>query len=472
MTGKSKKRRITLSRELFLVIVAAMIAAIFIYAGISNLTSRYLDSRFQTTEYYLSEDAKIISSLKDYIKEYRVSSDDWYSLNKWVDANPVSYITIYKDGRLAYLSDLSEQKERSRLEHETSYEQSVAYQVKFEDGECDVIIFGNYASIYYSAANVIKISVPFLFFFFVLLTVIRKKVRYIELLDQDVELLRSGQFDHEIHIQGRDELTTLAQSIDQMRKAYNRKLDEINRLFDDNKEFITEMSHDMRTPMTPLLVYLGMLREKRYESEEEHDNYVLKANEKAVQLKHMSDNMFASLLVNQREEIVMTRMNMNVAFYDQMSALADYLGTEGFRIDARNVVLSDADVVVNLDFLARIFNNIMSNILKYADKEKSIFIVMKAEEDEVVIRFSNAINELADYSSSTGFGVKNIQKMMEQMNARCSVDQRSDSYSIELRFPVAEGECQEEDADGEELQEAAKASEKSPDAEEDRGPEN
>ena len=163
---------------------------------------------------------------------------------------------------------------------------------------------------------------------------------------------------------------------------------------------------------------------------------------------------------------------MNVAFYDQMSALADYLGTEGFRIDARNVVLSDADVVVNLDFLARIFNNIMSNILKYADKEKSVFIVMKAEEDEVVIRFSNAINELADYSSSTGFGVKNIQKMMEQMNARCSVDQRSDSYSIELRFPVAKGECQEEDADGEELQEAAKAPEKSPDAEEDRGPEN
>ena len=472
MTGKSKKHRITLSRELLLVIVAATIAAIFIYAGISNLTSRYLDSRFQTTEYYLSEDAKIISSLKDYIKEYRVSSDDWYSLNKWVDANPVSYITIYKDGRLAYLSDLSEQKERSRLEHETSYEQSVAYQVKFEDGECDVIIFGNYASIYYSAANVIKISVPFLFFFFVLLTVIRKKVRYIELLDQDVELLRSGKFDHEIHIQGRDELTTLAQSIDQMRKAYNRKLDEINRLFDDNKEFITEMSHDMRTPMTPLLVYLGMLREKRYESEEEHDNYVLKANEKAVQLKHMSDNMFASLLVNQREEIVMTRMNMNVAFYDQMSALADYLGTEGFRIDARNVVLSDADVVVNLDFLARIFNNIMSNILKYADKEKSIFIVMKAEEDEVVIRFSNAINELADYSSSTGFGVKNIQKMMEQMNARCSVDQRSDSYSIELRFPVAEGECQEEDADGEEQQETAKGTEKNPDAEEDRGAEN
>ncbi len=471
MTCNSKKHRITLSRELLIIIVAAMIAAIFIYVGVSKLTSRYLDSRFATDAYYQAEDAKLISGLEDYIKEYRVSSDDWYSLNKWVDANPVTYITIYKEGRLAYLSDLSEQKERSKLEHETSYEQSVAYHVKFMDGECDVIIFGKYASFYYKAANVIEIVIPFLFFFAVLLTAIRKKVRYIALLDHDVELLKSGQFDHEIHIEGRDELTTLAKSIDQMRNAYNQKIDEINRLFDDNKEFITEMSHDMRTPMTPLLVYLGMLRDKRYENEEEHDNYVLKANEKAVQLKHMSDNMFASLLVNQKEDVQLTGMTMNVAFYDQMSALADYLGTEGFRIDA-SVIPSDARVRVNLDFMARIFNNIMSNILKYADKEEPICIVMKAEEEEdvVVIRFSNAINELADYSSSTGFGVKNIRKMMVQMNAECLIDQQEDSYAIELRFPVTGEEFQEEETEGEDQKDTADEPEKSADAETDRGP--
>ncbi len=176
---------------------------------------------------------------------------------------------------------------------------------------------------------------------------------------------------------------------------------------------------------------------------------MLKANEKAVQLKHMSDNMFASLLVNQKEEIKLTVMTMNVAFYDQMSALADYLGTEGFRIDAGDVTPSDARVRVNLDFMARIFNNIMSNILKYADKEEPIRIVMNAEEETVIIRFSNAINELADYSSSTGFGVKNIRKMMVQMNAECVVDQQEDSYSIELRFPVVSEEIQEETSDGE-----------------------
>ena len=459
MLEKYMKHRTTLSSELMCVIVAALTGAVFIYLILSSLFSHFLDSRFTTEEYYQSEDEKIISSLKDYIQEYTVSSDDRYIMDQWVQANPVSYIAIYKDGRLSYLPNTLTQRDWTKMEHETNYEQSVAYNVKFADGVCDVIISGNYAALYYNLANLLKIVIPCIFFFIVLLVVIRAKVQYIVRLDQDVDALQRGEYNREIHIEGRDELTTLAESIDEMRNAYNQKLEEINRMFDDNREFVTEMSHDMRTPMTPLLVYLGMLRDKRYETEEDHDNYVLKANEKAVQLKHMSDNMFASLLVNQRAEIELSVNNMNVAFYDQMSALADYLGAEGFLIDASSVRPSDACVLVNLDFCARIFDNIMSNILKYADKQQPLRIYMDVEESNaeaensgtaarhVVIRFSNTINELADYSSSTGFGVKNIHKMMEQMNAKCVVDQQIETYSIELRFPVVENPSVNDDRD-------------------------
>lgn len=468
MVRKCNNTRQRLSQELLIVIVAALIAAVLIYVLLSTLTQSFLDSRFTTDEYYLAEDAKIIGSLQDYVDQYDVASDDWYLLNQWVTTNPVSYITVYKDGRLAYLSDETSQKERSQLQHETSYEQSVSYNVKFSDGDCDVILFGQYASFYYSVAYFLKIAVPCIFFIAVVLYAVQRKVKYIVELEQDVDVLKNGEYDYQIHIQGRDELTTLAESIDEMRMAYNQKINVINRMYDDNREFVTEISHDMRTPMTPLLVYLGMLRDKRYETEEEHDNYVLKANEKAVQLKHMSDNMFASLLVNQRAEIELAVTNMNEAFYDQMSAVADYLGAEGFSIDAENVRPAGSNVRVNMDFLARIFDNIMSNILKYADQEQPLHIYMDVEpaasgaadaeggdaleespeERYVVIRFTNTINELADYSSSTGFGVKNIRKMMEQMNAECVIDQQTDTYAIELRFPVVESEEPEDDESG------------------------
>ena len=467
MPEKFKNYRLKLSQELMIVIVAALIAAVFIYLILSGLTESYLNSRFSTEEYYQAEDAKIISSLQDYVKRYNVNSNDGVLLAQWVDSSPVSFITVYKNGDLMYLFDESSQKYRSKRQRETSYEQSISYSVTFNDGECDVILFGKYASGYYNVANLIKTAVPCIFFIGVVLFAVRKKVRYIALLEQDVDLLKSGEYDHHIHIEGRDELATLAESIDEMRQAYNQKIDEINRMSDESREFVTEMSHDMRTPMTPLLVYLGMLRDKRYETEEERENYVLKANEKAVQLKHMSDNMFASLLVNQRAEIELSVTNMNEAFYDQMSAVADYLGAEGFVIDARNVRPAGENVLVNLDFLARIFDNIMSNILKYADQGDPLQIYMNVEtvereegdeeapglkedlpEKYVVIRFVNRINELADYSSSTGFGVKNIRKMMEQMNAECVIDQQPEIYTIELRFPVVENEEPEEEDDG------------------------
>ena len=466
MPERFKNYRLRLSQELMIVIVAALIAAVFIYFILSSLTESYLNSRFSTEEYYQAEDAKIISSLQDYAKRYNVASDDGILLGQWVDTSPVSYITVYKDGDLMYLFDESTQRDRSKRQRETSYEQSVSYNVTFSDGDCDVILFGKYASGYYNFANLIKTAVPCIFFIGVVLYAVQKKVRYIVQLEQDVDILKNGEYDHQIRIQGRDELTTLAESIEEMRQAYNQKIKEINRMSDESREFVTEMSHDMRTPMTPLLVYLGMLRDKRYETEEERDNYVLKANEKAVQLKHMSDNMFASLLVNQRAEIELSVTNMNEAFYDQMSAVADYLGAEGFVIDARNVRPAGENVLVNLDFLARIFDNIMSNILKYADQKYPLQIYMNVEtveEEEpgiespgpeegspekfVVIRFVNRINELADYSSSTGFGVKNIRKMMEQMNADCVIDQQPEIYTIELRFPVVEDQQPEEEDD-------------------------
>ena len=54
----------------------------------------------------------------------------------------------------------------------------------------------------------------------------------------------------------------------------------------------------------------------------------------------------------------------------------------------------------------------------------------------VVLQFSNIINELADYSSSTGFGVKNIRKMMRQMGAECDIKQVQDNYTTTLKFKI------------------------------------
>lgn len=445
------RRTITLGRELLLVVIIAGLLAAFAYTALSSALSGYLDNKFGTESYYRAEDKKVVASLEDYIQQYDVASDDWYMLTKWADRSPVIYVTVYKDGRLRYISGENSQQEISRLRHESSYEQKIAYQVDFKDGSCDVIIYGKYATFYYSLARVIDISVPFLIFILILLYAVKRKLKYINKMAEDVQVLRNGNRDHKLQVAGRDELAVLARSINEMSDAYNKTIDDINRLYDENREIITEMSHDLRTPMTPLLVYLGMLRDGRYADQAEHDEYVLKANQKAAQLKNMSDSMFDYFRLTHDTSVSTDKCSMTMAFYDQMSALADYLTTSGMHIDA-GVDARDVYVMVNMDYLSRIFNNIASNIVKYADHNETVQLRMFVDDDKVVLRFSNIINELADYSSSTGFGVKNIKKMMAQMGAECVIRQVQDNYTTVLKFDIVPPDEEDEPVEGAETE--------------------
>ena len=452
----NKKRQTTLGRELLVIIIIAAVLAAFLYMALSTALSSYLESTYGSESYYNAEEKKVLQSLEDYIEQYDVSSDDWYMLTKWADRSPVVYVTVYKDQKLKFISGENSQQDLADLGKESSYEQNIAYQVEFADGKCDVIIYGKYATFYYSLARVISISVPFIVFIVILLYAVKRKLSYINRMAEDVGELINGNWDHKVRIEGRDELAMLARSINDMSAAHNEKIEYINKMYDENREIMTEMSHDLRTPMTPLLVYLGMLRDKRYSNQEEHDQYVLKANEKATQIKHMSDSLFAYFRMTHEESIKTDKCSMNMAFYDQMSAMVDYLTTSGLHIDAK-MQEEDVYVRINMDFLSRIFNNIASNIIKYADHNAVVQLHMTVEDGKVVIKFSNIINELADYSSNTGFGVKNIRKMMAQMGADCEIKQVQDTYTTILRFDIVPAD-EDEDED-EEAGEAGKAGE-------------
>lgn len=73
------------------------------------------------------------------------------------------------------------------------------------------------------------------------------------------------------------------------------------------KNLITEMSHDLRTPLTTLLLYTEILRCRKYETSEQADNYLNKIDAKARQIKQLSDNLFEYALVTRDTVAVLDR---------------------------------------------------------------------------------------------------------------------------------------------------------------------
>lgn len=435
-----KKRIISLNHELAIVAILAFIIAVMSGVLLGALFNSLLDKHFATDEYYHQQEEKLLENLNTFISEADVTTNDWYKLNTWLERKKIVALRIYKDELLVYDSEFYKSKNSAKYENtvpqtENANEKKQAYKVIFEDGEADVIINGMYANVYYKIALVTELLIPCIIFMTIILVAVRKKVNYVIRLCDEVHIMEGGDLDYPITIKGRDELTLLAVSLDEFRMSFIYKLKEIINLQQESKALVTEMSHDMRTPMTPLLIYLGMLREKRYNSEEEMENYIIKSHDKATQLKNMSDNMFSYFLMDKDAVPIPETLNMKTVFYDQLSAMSDYLTESGF-IPKVNIELAEVNINVNMDSIARIFDNIVSNILKYAEPSRPIFIKLYSENGKVIFHIGNTINTLADYSASTGFGVKNIKKMMSQMSAECIISQKNNSYDTFLLFKI------------------------------------
>lgn len=100
-----------------------------------------------------------------------------------------------------------------------------------------------------------------------------------------------------VTVQGEDELTTLASCLDSMRKTLNRQHQEKAEADARVKNLITEMSHDLRTLLTTLLLYTEIVRDGRYDGQAQLQEYLAKIDTKARQIKQMSDNLFEYALV-------------------------------------------------------------------------------------------------------------------------------------------------------------------------------
>mgnify|MGYP002226093174 FL=1 len=91
-------------------------------------------------------------------------------------------------------------------------------------------------------------------------------MKYIVQLSEEIQAMEGGDLDHPITVQGSDELTTLASSLDSMRLTLRQQHEDEAAAAAKVKNLITEMSHDLRTPLTTLLLYTEILRHRKYET--------------------------------------------------------------------------------------------------------------------------------------------------------------------------------------------------------------
>ncbi|MDT1997558.1 sensor histidine kinase [Carnobacterium divergens] len=214
----------------------------------------------------------------------------------------------------------------------------------------------------------------------------------------ELHYIAEGHYDHRIPFELSGDMNKVIDSIHVLVDSTVSAMEEERKIEQSKDELITNVSHDIRTPLTSIIGYLGLIEDKQYQSQEELLKYTHTAYIKAKQMKILVEDLFEYTKVRQHTT------PLNLTQFD-MVKLLEQLAAD-FELDAKKknmvieVIQPDSEIMMEADTekIVRVFNNLISNALKYGVGGKKISIEAQKVGKEVIISVSNDGPEIPEAS--------------------------------------------------------------------------
>lgn len=205
----------------------------------------------------------------------------------------------------------------------------------------------------------------------------------------ELHYIAEGNYDHRIPFEVRGDLNRIITSINGLVDSTVAAIEEERRIEQSKDELITNVSHDIRTPLTSIIGYLGLIEDRQYHSEEDLLKYTHTAYVKAKQMKSLVEDLFEYTKVRQPS------VPIHYVSFD-MVQLLEQLSID-FELEAQRkgitiqVVSSTPQILMDGDTekIVRVFNNLITNALKYGKNATLVLIEIEAIGTEVVITVKN-----------------------------------------------------------------------------------
>lgn len=415
---------------------------ILIYLGQS-----LIETRFDDVEFNVHLQKKYIRDLQDYITLYDIEVSDVERLKDWTDRN------YYVDLVLYYKQEMIFNSNYANIENETGdaagkpVDTEGMYPLKMTDDRvvyADMFCYDYWQYYYYICFVCVIFGV--ILFIGIFTGMLHKKLSYINLIEKELRILEGGNLEYPITIKGADEISSLASGIEQMRLSIVENMKKERLLLQSNKDLVTALSHDLRTPLTTLTGYLEILNMKGGKSEQEKEHYLALSLAKTREIKELSDELFEYFLIYGEEQ---KKLDVDeVPAYVLVEELVgnQFLGLEeaGYELNAVNCIDTDTgNCRINAKYLQRVLNNILSNLEKYADKDKPIEVSAMKEQNFLVIRVRNGIRSNLEPHESTKIGLITCERIMKLHRGEFQKYDVGGEFVVKLGIPLTQEERKE-----------------------------
>lgn len=426
-------------------ILLGFACALIVMAVVRGMGNLIVDKVYMSSDAISSRKAEVYSQLSSYVSSRRINGDDASAVARWAKDHEYVTILIYKgrsfsmrvhDGEAVNVSNIAG-AERSQYIAQSQR----LYPMRFADGLYQIAISENSQVREYALANVVAWASACLIFIAVLLWYVQRMTKRIIVLSNEAGEIGEGDLEHDITVKGNDELSMLAHEVDMMRSSVIEKMGNERRAWQANSELITAISHDIRTPMTSMLGYLSLLDENGISDTEQAKQFISAAYGKAMELKDLTDELFKYFLVFGRadHEMNMEEFDARMLLDQFMLELQFDLQDDGFNV-SRIDFIGDCRVSADTMYLKRVFDNLLSNLRKYADKSRPVMILSALENGWLSVCVSNYVVRSMNRVESTKIGIRTCEKIMTHMGGSFEIRSDEEHFAAELKLPAIEND--------------------------------
>lgn len=240
----------------------------------------------------------------------------------------------------------------------------------------------------YNILAVMIFTIGIAVFLVIFLSLVNKKIKYIKYISEQINKIANEQLGSTLKVRGNDELADLCKSINSMSLQLKDKFEHEREMENTKSELITNVSHDLRTPLTAIIGYLDILKTEKYKSKEEEKEYLTSTYNLSIKLKKLIDELFEYTKLSSSDiSLELTEADLSSILIQMLGEYTPVFEAKGLRI----VTDIDEEIPVKIDIekIVRVFDNILSNAEKYSIKPSDIIVKAENMSDYAQISISN-----------------------------------------------------------------------------------
>ncbi|MCM3390048.1 HAMP domain-containing sensor histidine kinase [Ureibacillus chungkukjangi] len=279
-----------------------------------------------------------------------------------------------------------------------------------------------------------------------------RRMGYLNRIMKQTEEMAAGRLTTEIKVKGKSVFAKHAANLNDLREGVRNSMTEQAKSERMKTELITNVSHDLRTPLTSIITYTDLLKNPNL-TEEERKQYIDVLDKKSARLKTLIEDLFeVSKMASGNIEITKQRLDLTQLLKQSIGEHEEEFAKSNFDL---RVLMPEQPLFAYVDGqkMWRVIDNLIVNALKYSLEGTRIYITLKQSGssaeftvkniskyeldenvDELTERFKRA--DASRHTDGSGLGLAIAQSIADLHNGRLSIDVDGDLFKVTVSVPA------------------------------------